>query len=115
MNYIKYLLATGLVLGSTSAFAQTCNNVTIETVRSGSSFGTAVRTVDRSCGSNGWICLDSSGDLDATTSTRAYAAVLRAQAQGSTVFVSWDPSSLACESASGGTFPVLREIRVSSQ
>lgn len=108
MSYKKFLIVAGMVLSSSQAYAQTCTDTAIERVRTGSTFGTAVRMVDRACGSNGWVCLDG-GDLDQTTSNRAYATILTAQSLGADVFVSWDPNTLACE---GGNFPVLREVRV---
>jgi len=108
MNFKKYLVIGLLSLVSTNVLAQRCESVQVEDVISGSQFNTLIRTVDRSCGSNGFICLEPIGDLTQTASNQIYAAALTSQASGADVTVAWNLGNRGC----GNNFPVVTEFRV---
>ena len=59
MKNIIFIIITAMISSNAMAVgtAGTCNAVQIDTVTGGPFFGSLIRTDDRSCGNNGWMCI----------------------------------------------------------
>lgn len=105
-------LALGMVVicASFNVNAQTCAADTIEFVESGTRFdGVLVRSSNRACGSNGFVCATGGALAEAGAENQVYAAALTAQASGAIVQLSWDNADRGCGT---GNFPIITQFRV---
>ena len=103
------LISSSAVVNAQSDFAS-CANAPLEFVESGTRFGgNVIRSTNRACGANGFVCV-SGGNLEAAGAVNAvYAAALTAQATGATVQLQWDRADRGCGTAN---YPILTQLRI---